>query len=562
MRPEARVGTLLADRYELIEVLRVESFATYYRAIDTGPVGELLSDRHVSLKLYSPDFVEFAAPYLGRSAEAQSLLQHPGIFQVRGFELVDGTAFVVMQDLSGQPLAEWLEGAGRDSNTLSSRAIALGLLDALAYAHGRGVAHRALSAEHVRLRTDGPAIFGFDPLANPDDVEWRYRAPELWSARDSDRLSNGIDYAPDTCDVFSLGVLLFELISRRSPYDETGGDLADQHRALKRPKGFTAGEWRAIHAALDPNPKKRTPNASALRQAFSASDESRSKSWVIGSVVATLGCLALIGGLYVPGRSIDSNEPAATPRVQEPSTVAPGVYDEVPKVALLIGNGAYTSFRRLKNPANDARAMAAELSRLGFQVDLVLDASEVEMRDAITRFGRTLVDAGESAVSLFYFSGHGIQSEGTNYLLSVGSEARTESEVWREPSATDVIRQIERARSAVSFVVLDACRDNPLPSFFGESRSAARGLAETRATRGMLIAYATAPGMTASDGGLNRTHSPYTEALIEALGAYGSQPAEIMFKRVADRVSRSDGQLPWYESGLTGADFCFAGCAQ
>ncbi len=160
-------------------------------------------------------------------------------------------------------------------------------------------------------------------------------------------------------------------------------------------------------------------------------------------------------------------------------------------------------------------------------------------------------------MGLIYYAGHGVQSQGLNYLVPVDADARSEQDIWRQaPRLGDALRYVEDAGNAVNFVILDACRDNPLPS---ATRSAGGGLAEVKPSRGLLISYSTAPGYVAYDG--DGANSAFALALAQTLKQQ-NLIAEQVFKRVADTVNASTGglQTPFYNSGLTGADFCFAGC--
>jgi len=241
--------------------------------------------------------------------------------------------------------------------------------------------------------------------------------------------------------------------------------------------------------------------------------------------------------------------------------VAPSVVSErvaSARVALVIGNSAYdTPGWSLVNPESDAALIADTLEEIGFDVAVVVDADRAAMEAAIRDFGARLEAAGEDAVGFFYYAGHGVQSQGLNYLVPTDASARVEADIWAQaPRLGLVLRYMEHAGNALNFIVLDACRDNPLPS---ASRAlGGRGLAAAGRTRGTLIAYATAPGTTASDGG--GANSPYTEALARVLKAPGVT-AESVFKRVAGEVEAATAfhQLPWFESGLRGADFYFAG---
>ena len=231
------------------------------------------------------------------------------------------------------------------------------------------------------------------------------------------------------------------------------------------------------------------------------------------------------------------------------------------RVALVIGNSDYEiAGWELPNPANDARLMKQSLEAVGFQVSLLLNATEDEMEDAFAAHGRRLAAGGEDAVGLIYFAGHGVQSQGYNYLIPVDVQARTEQDVWAQaPRLGQALQHVRAAGNGVNFVILDACRNNPLPS---ANRSAGSGgLAPVARSRGLLVSYSTEPGFTASDGG--GQHSPYTQALAAVILQDGLI-AEQVFKRVADQVNQTTNgaQTPFYNSGLIGDDFCFGDCTQ
>ncbi|WP_165396752.1 SUMF1/EgtB/PvdO family nonheme iron enzyme [Sphaerotilus mobilis] len=166
------------------------------------------------------------------------------------------------------------------------------------------------------------------------------------------------------------------------------------------------------------------------------------------------------------------------------------------RVALLIGNSNY-AVGPLRNPANDVREMEASLLSLGFQVRKVMDTDQNQLKRAIRDFGN---DAKGAAVALFYYSGHGIQSGGENYLIPLRASIDKESDYDVEAvSVSSALRQIAGARPDVTLLVLDACRDNPLASV---TRSGTKGLGRMDAPTGTAIAFATAPNTTAADSGL------------------------------------------------------------
>ena len=232
------------------------------------------------------------------------------------------------------------------------------------------------------------------------------------------------------------------------------------------------------------------------------------------------------------------------------------------RIATVIGNSDYEQTGwRLENAANDARLMAQTLENIGFEVTLATNLDEEQMEDMFADHGQRLAAAGPDAVGLLYFAGHGVQSQGNNYLIPVDARPQTEQDIWRQaPRLGEALQYIESAGNGVNFILLDACRNNPLPS---ASRSAGGGgLAEAPRSRGLLIAYSTEPGQTAADGA--NGNSPYTRALADVLPTPGLT-VEQALRRVAYRVDTATGsaQTPFFNSGLIGEyDICFnpAGC--
>lgn len=244
---------------------------------------------------------------------------------------------------------------------------------------------------------------------------------------------------------------------------------------------------------------------------------------------------------------------AAVPAVSQQKglqqTDSPGSNPEE-RVALIIGNSAYPD-APLINPVNDARDIAKHLEQFGFKVILRENASFNDMKRAIREFGKSL---HTNSVGLFYYSGHGMQVNGENYLIPVAAVLNNEEEIEYETiNAGFVMAQMEAARNRMNILILDACRNNPFARSF---RSATRGLAMMNAPTGTLIAYATAPGSTASDG--TGKNGLYTEELLAQMSVPG-QKIEDVFKRVrANVMTRSNTQqIPWESSSLIG-DFYFA----
>jgi ABC-type transporter MlaC component len=219
------------------------------------------------------------------------------------------------------------------------------------------------------------------------------------------------------------------------------------------------------------------------------------------------------------------------------------------RIALVIGNGTYPNLGALKNPPQDAKLMARTLRSLGFEVIERIDANQKGMKKAIKAFGNKLEATGKDAVGLFYYTGHGVQVRGENFLVPVNVDIQDEADVDIEAvSANAVLDNMAFAGNDLNIVILDACRNNPFKRGF---RSASRGLARMDASRGTLIAYATSPGDVAADG--SGTNSPYTAALATAM----RKPdllVEQMFKQVRVSVQHrtKDAQTPWESSSLTG----------
>jgi len=213
--------------------------------------------------------------------------------------------------------------------------------------------------------------------------------------------------------------------------------------------------------------------------------------------------------------------------------------------ALVIGNGAYKS-QPLANPVNDATDMAARLKALGFDVVTATNATRSQMAVAILDFQKRL-SAGDEAV--VFYAGHGVQVNGTNYLMPVDAEPGSEAEVEFVAIDLDrVLRILNSTGTSANLLLLDACRNNPFEQKF---RGGARGLARVESASGTLISYAAAPGTVAADG--RGRNSPYTQAVLAALEEPGL-PVEDILKRVhvAVRQATGDRQTTWQEGQIVG----------
>lgn len=225
------------------------------------------------------------------------------------------------------------------------------------------------------------------------------------------------------------------------------------------------------------------------------------------------------------------------------------------RTALVIGNAQYASVPALRNPENDAVAMANRLQQLNFEVELHTNISEDEMIIAIRDYGVRLKE--NDGTGLFYYAGHGLQVNGQNYLVPVDADIRRTSDI--ELEAVDlkrVLNEIEFADNRLNVVILDACRDNPYgPEVRGMNPKG--GLSSIKnAPSGTYIAYSTAPNKAASDG--SGENGLYTEMLLRVLENAKDLKIEDVFKQVRIYVeNESEGlQTPWENSSLKG-DFYF-----
>lgn len=232
-------------------------------------------------------------------------------------------------------------------------------------------------------------------------------------------------------------------------------------------------------------------------------------------------------------------------------SVAPAFGQTEKRIALVIGNNAYQTLPRLGNATTDAREVGRALEAAGFSVTVRTDVKRRELYQLIDTFGAAIAGSPDT-VGLFYYAGHGIQANGRNYLVSV--DANLQSEADLEPEGVDagkVLRAMDQARNRINIVILDACRDNPLP----KARTLSRGLSSMHAPRGTFIGYAAAPGQSAQDGAPGE-NGVFTGVLVKQLAIPGLQLEEA-FKRVIAGVSERTGgqQLPWMESSVQGNFF-------
>jgi hypothetical protein len=226
------------------------------------------------------------------------------------------------------------------------------------------------------------------------------------------------------------------------------------------------------------------------------------------------------------------------------------------RVAFVVGNGAYKNVAQLPNPAIDAKAMAAVLRNVGFEVVEGTNLTRDKMTEKLLDFGKKAQGAD---VAVFFYAGHGIAISGTNYLLPIDADIKSEMDV-KLGAAINIDLTLDQTMSdaKVKLVFLDACRDNPFAAKIKSnastrSVSVQSGLAEMKSGEGTLIAFATGPGQTALDG-QEGTNSPFTRALIAHITTPGIEIQQAMTEvRAQVNEETNKGQLPWGHTNLIGS---------
>lgn len=221
------------------------------------------------------------------------------------------------------------------------------------------------------------------------------------------------------------------------------------------------------------------------------------------------------------------------------------------RLALVIGNGNYTTSDPLPNAISDARKLSARLTKLGFRVEPdTFDLDRKKLGDTIAAFGAKMRAAGQNTIVFFYYAGHAAQDRaGVNYLLPIDAKARRPADIHDEGTPMPLVLQaMEDANNPINILVLDACRD-----WFKGDREPGdpKGLRDMGRHASMFIAYATRDNDTADDGAGDS--SPFSRRLIEALETQPNEAIVLLFDDVKTLVNTDtdSGQLPLLVDGLT-----------
>lgn len=223
------------------------------------------------------------------------------------------------------------------------------------------------------------------------------------------------------------------------------------------------------------------------------------------------------------------------------------------RLALVIGNSEYGKQNYLENPVHDAEDIAAKLSYLGFDVIKLTDGILREMHETISDFGEK---AKTYDVVLFYYSGHGLQTKGENYLMPIDAELRSEADVKYACLPLNLLLdKLEESGCPMKIVVLDACRNNPFSKrWYRGDRD--QGLASVSPPKGTYITFSTAAGSVALDG--TGRNSPYTTAFLETLDIPNLSLFDF-FNEVGQKVlsQTNNEQDPWTNHNTMKGKFFF-----
>lgn len=212
------------------------------------------------------------------------------------------------------------------------------------------------------------------------------------------------------------------------------------------------------------------------------------------------------------------------------------------RVALVVGNAHYRHTPALANPSNDADAMTKTLKLAGFEVTQAKDLEREEFLRVFERFKKT---AENAEAALFYFSGHGFQLGGANYLVPIDAALKAKEAIDAETVRLDEIVSGLQSGGRQTLILLDACRNNPLPP----DKRVNDGLALVKAGNDVFVAFATQPGNVSYDG--KGETSPFTTAFVQNMNMRGLSISDLMI-RVRNDVERITfgQQTPWDQSSL------------
>lgn len=253
-------------------------------------------------------------------------------------------------------------------------------------------------------------------------------------------------------------------------------------------------------------------------------------------ISCTLIILFLYGNSYAQDKGL---------KVKSSKGKDTAVIDFNRRIALIVGNAKYEK-GELKNPAHDASRFADVLKKYGFEVILKTDLDRKELNKVINDFGDSIT--AKKGVSFFYYSGHGLQYNSKNYMLPLGSEIEKEEDISDEAvELNKVLEKMTKTNNGLNFVILDACRNNPV---YSSLPGLPKGLTDKEKLPGNTsVFYATTPGDVAMDG--TGTNSPFTEALAESITTTDSIEFYQVVRKVVKQVKSKTN--PVQQPSITGS---------
>ena len=252
-----------------------------------------------------------------------------------------------------------------------------------------------------------------------------------------------------------------------------------------------------------------------------------------------------------------ANPPAAGQTTPTTSTPAQAPVSMGKRIALIIGNGAYTGTSPLPNPKRDAARLAETFRSIGFSdVTLVEDLDVQGFNRALQEFSDKAAQADWAVV---YYAGHGMEVDNVNYLIPVDAKLEKERDILFEAVPLDRVMAAGEGAKSLRLVILDACRNNPFEGAMAKktaTRSVTRGLSRVEPDGASLVVYAAKAGQVALDG--DSGNSPFVTALDTNLRKPNVEIGKL-FRLVRDDVMKATErqQEPFTYGSLPGEDFFF-----
>lgn len=432
--------------------------------------------------------------------------------------------------------------------------------------HNRGNAWRG-KGDYPKAIADYDASIKFDPKAK---FSYQNRGVSKMALGDLDSALAGINEA------IRLDPALPSPLTKRAVIWRAKGDIdrviADATEAIRLAKAkapvniMTPPGSMLISAYVERGlAHEAKGDYASARQDYSATIEGPASDAGSKSNQATARVrLSLLSEAPAPAPRKTATEPELT-GVSKPAAPPAAVQGTtaVRRVALVIGNGAYTHVKALPNPSNDARSIAKSLRGIGFVVSEGIDLDRAAMQTTIREFLR---EAATAQVAVVYYAGHGVQVEGRNYLVPVDVQFQSGSRMTDAMVEMDTIMAGLDDQVRTNILILDACRNNPMAqqtasAVANRGIEAGSGLAAPTSLgagatlgAGTLIAFATAPGQVALDG--EGSNSPFSAALSRHIGTPGLEVQQMLTRVRAEVVAATKAkQVPWSNSSLLGEVF-------